>query len=251
MNEQTRRNWLVTISQTAVCLGVAGNAVAKPETDNVLPPGVYRPSSDHLSHALMNSARYHSVPPGCPTDYVQPNDGQAKPLFFSAADFQVIRRLAELLLGEESSAVQGVGLEVAQWIDLRVSSSDGVRGAVAHIDASYRTLATAYFGPAHDERIASEDPAKICREGLEWISHASTTQYSKNFLLLDQGQQIAILRSISDERSNRAAENAGTRLFDFLKAETIKGFYTSQVGLKELDFKGNAFYSRSPGCHSK
>jgi hypothetical protein len=53
---------------------------------------------------------------------------------------------------------------------------------------------------------------------------------------------------VSDERADRQSENAGTRLFDFLKFEIIKGFYTSQVGLKELDYKGNAFYARSPGC---
>jgi len=26
------------------------------------------------------------------------------------------------------------------------------------------------------------------------------------------------------------------------------GFYTSKEGLKELDYKGNSFYSVSPGC---
>jgi hypothetical protein len=31
----------------------------------------------------------------------------------------------------------------------------------------------------------------------------------------------------------------------------VRGFYTSQVGLKELDSKGNAFYARSLGCDNK
>ena len=46
----------------------------------------------------------------------------------------------------------------------------------------------------------------------------------------------------------RSAANAGTRFYDLLKAESIRGFYTSRRGLKELDFKGNSFYAESPGC---
>jgi hypothetical protein len=31
----------------------------------------------------------------------------------------------------------------------------------------------------------------------------------------------------------------------------IRGFYTSRLGLKELDYKGNAFYAESPSCPNK
>ena len=62
--------------------------------------------------------------------------------------------------------------------------------------------------------------------------------------------QIAVLESISDARSDKQTENAGTRFFTFLKSEIIRAYYTSQPGLKELDFKGNGFYARSPGCSS-
>jgi hypothetical protein len=70
-------------------------------------------------------------------------------------------------------------------------------------------------------------------------------------MLLGVEQQTAILHSISDEANPKQSENSGTRFFALLKAETIRGFYTSGVGLKELNFKGNAFYARSPGCDSK
>jgi Gluconate 2-dehydrogenase subunit 3 len=246
MDEQTRRNWLVTIGTTATALGIARTGLSKP--DAFLPPGVYQPSTDHLSHALMSSGKYHAITPGCPTDYVLPSSGSSKLLLFSADEFQLIRRLTELLLGEESNDTHSVSLEVAEWIDLRVASSDGVRDAMARLDPAYRKVAAAYFGPSHEDHSTTGDPRKICREGFEWLSSAAGAKYAKNFLLLEQDQQIALLRSVSDERAHRQSENAGTRLFDFLKSEIIKGFYTSQVGLKELDYKGNAFYARSPGC---
>jgi len=86
---------------------------------------------------------------------------------------------------------------------------------------------------------------------LAWVADAANAQYSKTFRDLETEQQLALLRTVSDERADKQAQNPGTRLFDFLKSETIKGFYTSSTGLKELDFKGNAFYAQSPGCRSK
>jgi hypothetical protein len=39
--------------------------------------------------------------------------------------------------------------------------------------------------------------------------------------------------------------------FKMLKNRTIQGFYTSRQGLKELDYKGNSFYSVCPGCNTE
>ena len=141
--------------------------------------------------------------------------------------------------------------EVAAWIDLRVSSAAGVREAALHLDPLYRALAIAYFGSAHVIELETSDPATICREGLDWIAATARSQHAEEFLSLDQNRQLALLHSISDERAATQNENPGTRFFAFLKSETIRGFYTSHAGLQELDFKGNAFYARSPGCDSK
>ena len=101
------------------------------------------------------------------------------------------------------------------------------------------------------QQLENWNPANTCREGLAWLADSVQKQHSKEFLLLQPEQQIALLEAISDERPDKHDQNAGTRLFDFLKAELVRGFYTSRVGLKELDFKGNAFYARSPGCNSQ
>jgi len=248
--DQTRRTWIVTIGQAAVGLGVAGSVQGNTEDAATLPPGVYQPSTDRLSHALMSAERYHPIPPGCPTDYVRPTNGPFEPLFFSVSEFPVIRHLIQLLLGDISDD-GGVSQEVAEWIDLRVSSADGVHQAALGVDPLYRALATAYFGVAQNEPVAAATSARICREGLEWIFNAARAQHSKEFMSLDVEQQIAILHSIGDERPDKQREDSGTRFFAFLKPEIIRGFYTSRAGLKELDFKGNAFYARSPGCTSK
>jgi hypothetical protein len=73
---------------------------------------------------------------------------------------------------------------------------------------------------------------------------------------LSESQQLQLLDSISDMRpanqgDDEQAANAGTSLYRLLKAETIRAYYTSRPGLKELDYQGNAFHAESPGCPGK
>ena len=250
MEEQTRRSWLITIGQATVGLGVAGWLPCYSADAVDLPPGIYLPSKDHLSHALMNTERYHPIPPGCPTDYVRPADASAHPLFFSEPEFRVVIRLVELLLGNVSD--EGTPQEVARWVDLCASSAAAAREALANVQPLHRTLATAYFGSPEEIRHQhGTDPGKVCREGLKWLQASARDRYSKDFLSLGEEQQVTLLHSIGDEAPRQTAANAGSKLFKYLKSETIRGYYTSRAGLQELDYKGNSYYARSPGCSSQ
>jgi len=250
MDEQTRRSWLVTIGQATISLSVAKCVQCYSADAVALPPGVYLPSQDHLGHALMNTERYHPIPPGCPTDYVRPADANSHPLYFSAPEFRLVSRLVQLLLGNVSD--EGAPHEVARWVDLCASSAAGSREALANLQPLHRTLATAYFGSPEDIRHQhGTDPGNMCREGLKWLQASAREQYSKDFLSLGEEQQVSLLRSISDEVPSRLAGDAGSKLFAYLKSETIRGYYTSRAGLQELDYKGNSYYARSPGCSSQ
>jgi hypothetical protein len=221
-------------------VGLAGNLHAEKLGAEQLPPGLYGPSSDHLGHALMSAEQFHPIPPGCPTDYVRPRSGAFEPLFFNASEFPIVRRLTELLLGEMAP---GLSQEITEWIDLRVASSRGVRRAERRLQPLHRSLAASYYGAARTGAEETLDPANICRAGLAWLP--------PDFLSREATRQVALLDTVSDQPADQRLQNPGTRLFDYLKAEAIRGFYTSKTGLKELDFKGNAFYARSPGCDSK
>ena len=41
------------------------------------------------------------------------------------------------------------------------------------------------------------------------------------------------------------------RCYLFLRREAIRGYFRSQAGLIELDYKGNAVYGACPGCESR
>jgi hypothetical protein len=71
--------------------------------------------------------------------------------------------------------------------------------------------------------------------------------HNRNFLRLSGEQQVDLLTSAAIADANSPLR----KLFDIARNEVIRGYYTSAAGLQELDYKGNAYYTESPGCESK
>lgn len=260
----SRRKWLIDVGKAAALAGIAGKAgplqadalSAPPSTESrpeTLPPGLYHPAPGHLGRALEEDSRFHSIPPGSPVDYIGPHSGPFEPQFFSPDEYRTIRRLTALILGEPSAASGkpsdgNIVNEVAEWVDLHVYSFAEVRKAAEQLSPGVVALAEAYDRARLLHRVKTSDPQKTYRDGLGWIAEESKRRHQREFIELNENQQIAILDMISDDRPNRTAENDGARFFRLLKDDIISGFYTSRTGLKELDYKGNRFYAESPGC---
>jgi hypothetical protein len=69
--------------------------------------------------------------------------------------------------------------------------------------------------------------------------------------MLNSDQQTALLEPFAYKRKFRAGEERGREFFDLVREYTVMGFYTSEIGLKELDFPGLKFYAESPSCPHK
>jgi hypothetical protein len=265
----SRRKWLIDVGKVAALAGIAGKAVpleaetlagptAPQAKSESLPPGLYRPSFDHLGHALGNDSRFHPIPPGSQVDFIRPRTGPYEPQFFSRDEYKVIHRLTALMLGESAgpsgesakSSDGNIVDEVAEWVDLHAYSFAGVREAAERLTPEQVALAKEYNGAPLLRRIKTTDPQKTYRAGLAWMAEESERRYGRGFVELNDEQQTAVLDLISDDRVGKNAENDGTRFFRLLKSDLISGFYTSRTGLKELDDKANRFYAESPGCPS-
>ena len=260
----TRREWLLSLGGAAVLAGFSGAPgeaeaaqAAAPGTSS-LPPGLYLPSFDHLTHALTSDDPFLPIPPGAETEYVRPRSGPFVPQGFAHQEFPVIRRLIEIILGEdlnnsEEGPIPGAPArvcdEVAEWVDLVVASAPAIRALAVNLPADQRALAVAYFGSEKPVRsIETFEPERVCREGLTWLGEESMRRFAKGFLGIAPAEQTDFVGSVSDTRADKTVTNAGTRFFEFLKAESVRGFYTCRRGLKEPDYKGNSFLADSPGC---
>lgn len=255
----TRREWLAGLGQAVIFSGLP----LPPGQEQVsggppLPPGLYAPSFDHLSHILSSDGAFLAMPPGAQTEYLRPRTGPFFPRGFVQDEFAIVRRIVEIILGEDlktsqerpdQGATASSYDEIAQWIDFVVASAPQTRAMARNLSAEHRALAVAYFASEEPVReLETFEPERVCREGFAWLGEASHRRFAKEFLHATSDGQLALVQIISDARAEKSATSAGTRLFDFLKAESIRGFYTSRLGLKELDYKGNAFYGDPPGC---
>jgi len=258
----TRREWLVSLGSAVVLSGFPGAPVQGQQESHAagaaLPPGLYEPSFDHLSHALAGENPFLPVPLGTETEYLRPRSGPFLPQGFTHEEFSVALRLVEIFLGEDlknSSGELSPGApasiydEVAEWIDLVVVSAPGIRKLARSLPADQRSLTVAYFGSEEPVRhLEAFEPERVCHEGIAWLGEESQRRFAKAFLDIEPDTQLELVQGISDVRTDKSVINAGTRLFDFLKAECIRGYYTSRAGLKELEYKGDTFYSKPPGC---
>ena len=249
----TRREWLMRLGGTAVLMGFRGAPAASkngPTTAAMdrLPPGLYDPSQDHMTHALESDGHFFHAPAGSETDFLRPPSGPFQPQCFSPPDFALVERLVALFLGDSDANNErpSTTVEICEWIDLEVYSSAAVREAALNLSPEHRALAIAYYGEHEVMALETDDPQKIWREGLEWISTESSRRWGKAFLEASPASQGEVLKSWSDRAG---ADDAGSRLFVLLKSQVARGFYTSQPGLEELDYKGNAFYAECPGCN--
>lgn len=249
ITQVTRREWLLRLGGTIALAGVSGVVPESPlrlfgaeQPSTALPPGLYDPSSDQLVHAL--SSHKSIVPPaGSETDYVQPGVPYVI-RFFSQEEFSTVRSFVSVLLGNIEDATL---IETAQWVDLWFHSAEGIRDAARSLDPLHRALAVAYFGEASVIEIENSNPATAVRESLAALQRLCLAENHRVFADMDTPQQQEIVR----RSSGAAIENPLRTFYDLLRHQAIRGYYTSAEGLKELDYKGNAYHPYCPACEAE
>jgi gluconate 2-dehydrogenase gamma chain len=88
------------------------------------------------------------------------------------------------------------------------------------------------------------------RGGLMWLDSTCSDRYGKVYLDCSPQQQKEILDQIA-YRNNAMTDlslSQGVEFFSFLRNMTSDGFFTSEIGIKYLDYQGSAFLKEFPGC---
>jgi len=133
-----------------------------------------------------------------------------QPSYFSPSEYRAIDVLTGLIIPkDETPGAQEAG--VSEFID---------------------------FMAAHGER-GIQQPM---RDGLQWLDSTAKKDHGASFTSLSPEQQTEILK--------RAAERNGDghAFFRLIRRYTVMGYYTSAIGMKELDYPGLRLYSESPAC---
>lgn len=78
------------------------------------------------------------------------------------------------------------------------------------------------------------------RGGLRWLDVECMKRYEKSFKDCSKQQQIEMVDDIAyPERKLKPGMSQGVKFFNRMRDLTATGFYTSEIGVKDVDYKGN------------
>ncbi|PCJ92279.1 MAG: Tat pathway signal protein [Flavobacteriaceae bacterium] len=85
------------------------------------------------------------------------------------------------------------------------------------------------------------DMQPTLRGGLMWLDHKSNTDFNSEFKSLNETQQKEILDTIAypDMEIPNNERPLEIQFFTLMRNMTLTGYYTSQMGIKDLGYKGN------------
>ncbi len=139
-----------------------------------------------------------------------------RPQFFTAAEYAMVERLAEMIIPSDATpGAREAG--VAEFIDFIVASDPAVQ-------YSFRT-------------------------GLAGLNAHSELTLAKSFAELSPDQRTSLLQPLAHKA--HPGEEDSRRFFSAFREITLIGFYTSEIGFKELDHPALKLYSVSPECPHK
>lgn len=77
------------------------------------------------------------------------------------------------------------------------------------------------------------------RGGLRWLDMQCLKQYEKSFKDCSQEQQMAMVNEIAWPKKAKPEMAAGVSFFNLMRNLTATGFYTSEIGVKDVGYMGN------------
>lgn len=77
------------------------------------------------------------------------------------------------------------------------------------------------------------------RGGLRWLDRESNRRFGKNFKDLTANQRINIVDDIAYPEEVKPQFTQGAAFFSLMRNLTATGFYTSEIGIKDIGYMGN------------
>ena len=95
--------------------------------------------------------------------------------------------------------------------------------------------------PAFIEFIVKDLPSNKVpmRGGLKWLDMQSQKRYKQVFIKATAAEQIALVDLIAYPDKATADMKQGVAFFSLMRNLTSSGFFTSEVGVKDIGYKGN------------
>lgn len=144
--------------------------------------------------------------------------GVYKPRFFSEHQYKTLRALCEAIIPADAESGGAIEAGAPEFIDLLTSENPDFQ---------------LKFGG-----------------GLAWLDSTCVDRFGAAYLDCSAEQQKQMLDLIAHKKSAEtdAGLSQGIAFFSLVRTGAVDGFFTSRIGIKYLEYVGNAHLAEFPGC---
>jgi hypothetical protein len=138
------------------------------------------------------------------------------PKFFTASEFKLVRTLADIIIPKDERSGSASDVGVPEFMDFMMS------------DQPTRQVAM--------------------RGGLAWLDFECERRFDKVFVDCTDAQRTAVLDEIAWPAKAKPEFAHGVAFFNSFRDLTAGGFWTTKVGIEDLQYLGNRSLTRWTGC---
>jgi hypothetical protein len=147
----------------------------------------------------------------------KPSETKSAARFFTPTQHALVEELSETIIPADSHSGGAKAAKVADYIEQVLSQT------------------------------TDDNQKSTWREGLRLIDLMSQHYHAKSFVDSSSEERVAVLTVLSD--NEHMTDLPEVRFFRDLKHLTIRGYYTSKIGIHdELEYKGNRMLAQYVGC---
>ncbi len=141
------------------------------------------------------------------------------PRFFTAHEWKTVATLTDMIIPADERSGSATDARVPQYMDWLM---------------------------ADDE--TSRDSRTSMRGGLAWMDLQASERFGKTFVTANDAQRRQILDDIAWPKKAKPEMSRGASFFNRFRDLTASGFFSSEMGYKDVRFVGNVFNPGWSGC---
>jgi len=139
-----------------------------------------------------------------------------KPKFFNAHEWTTIAMLANIIIPKDDRSGSATDAGVPEFMDFMMVDQPGRQTAM--------------------------------RGGLAWLDRECVSRHDKTFVNCTDAERTKVLDDISWPSKTVPGLSHGVAFFNMFRDLTASGFWTSKMGIKDLQYIGNTVVPEWKGC---
>lgn len=138
------------------------------------------------------------------------------PVFFTPHEWQTVRVLVDIIIPRDDRSGSATDAGVPEFMDFILNDQAGMQTGT--------------------------------RGGLAWLDTECRGRFGKNFVDCADAQRRQVLDDIAWPKKARPEMSQGVAFFNDFRDLTASGFYSSKLGVEDLQYLGNTVVAEWKGC---